>query len=111
MTTVIRNDRKAARQRPHRGFPDTHIPTVPLPANQKMEPAARSLLLSLVVVKAHMATQGHYRRKVWVAKCRAARCKFSATYESHNGAQQAAARHRREKAYTKLHGAQERSMS
>lgn len=69
-----------------------------------LNPAPRGHMLFLVKVRASFNRNG---AKVWTAKCRAPRCKFAEPHMTHNGAHSAAARHRREKALTKMHGATE----
>ena len=45
-----------------------------------------------------------YGSRHWHARCIIKRCKFDEEYMTHNGAQIAAKRHRRDKAHLKSHG-------
>lgn len=107
MTSVrvrMRNDKMPAR-RPLLGLPKSRIkPTRPTPINEKLLPATRGHLRYIVGVRRERNRHGVW---LWVAYCRAPRCKWTARHTTHNGAHISAALHRREKASTKGHGARE----
>lgn len=79
-----------------------------MPIKEGMHPS--KALRSLVKVSAYI---NHNGMKVYEAKCSASRCKFheggggfkGTPGLTHNGAHRVAALHRRDKAYTAMHGA------